>query len=235
MLDKIRVVKELKCVLIHILNGASLYRALMNTYLHNIRISGRVLDLGAGRVGKATYHEILLQNKKSHIITINIAQSSQPHIVCDLETGIAIQNSQFDTVLAFNLFEHISGYQQLAAEIYRVLSKNGTAFVCVPFLIRVHLNPDDFFRYTCSGLTKIFQDAGFQYLEVIPLGVGPFCAAYAQIAFAIPRILRVVLVLGAILMDTIIRRIATLRGSMYRNEHDYPLGYFVMAKKLPDK
>ena len=51
----------------------------------------------------------------------------------------------------------------------------------VPFLHRVHPDPDDYFRYTSSALSLLVGRAGFAGSQIDAIGVGPNTAALSTV------------------------------------------------------
>ena len=72
-----------------------------------------------------------------------------------------------------------------------VPAPGGRLYLVVPFLVRVHGDPHDFFRHTASALQESLRRAGFDLPSwVEPLGGGAVTAALSQVDFAVPRPLR---------------------------------------------
>jgi hypothetical protein len=54
--------------------------------------------------------------------------------------------------------------------MYRILKLGGELFAYVPFMIPYHAAPDDYYRWTCKGITKLFPC--FEAIDII-VGGGP--------------------------------------------------------------
>ena len=96
----------------------------------------------------------------------------------------------------------------------------------VPFLVNVHTDPHDYFRYTFASLHRIFEEAGFSQIRITSMG-GLFQAAFGML-FSLIRwnSIRVVVAGSAIGLDSILKRIK--KGFF---EERWVLMYWVEAYK----
>ena len=210
------------------MKGKTVQRILFNRALKKFLVSGEVLDLGAGNK-RSSYFEYLPVASSSRITSLDKLPDRHPDIIADLEEGLLGVNTQFDFVLCFNLLEHIFNYQSLVDDVYRVLVARGTFIGYVPFLVRYHPDPHDFFRYTPEALQKILAHAGFSEMRIDFIGKGPFTAAWNQYDHVFERGTRWVrwlVTFAAFGLDWFLIR---LRPKWYRER--YPLGYLFVAKK----
>lgn len=81
------------------------------------------------------------------------------------EFDICKRNSSFekicDIVLVEQVFEHVRNPLSAARNIYRMLRDDGMVLITVPFLLRVHGAPMDYWRWTPDGLSALLEDSGF--------------------------------------------------------------------------
>jgi SAM-dependent methyltransferase len=202
------------------LAGKDLYRTLMNMECRPIVLEGEVLDLGSG-VGRASYHRFF-ENRDARVIALD-----GQHDNIDFEKdSLPYEKESFDSVLAFNLLEHVYHYNFLLSEIRRVLTPGGRVIGAVPFLVGYHADPRDFFRYTSDALRIIFQEAGFENIEIITLGRGPLSVAYSQIEFLIPRIIKIIFLPSILFLD---RLVLPLISKI--NREKFALGLFFSLSK----
>lgn len=188
-----------------VLRGKSATRAMTNLALGRFTISGRALDVGGNR--KESHYQFLKRAPGAEIKTLNIRSESNPDYVVDLEAAaIPTEEGSFDTVLCFNLLEHIEDYEKVVAEMFRVLSSGGRLIGSVPFLVNVHPDPHDFQRFTAEKLERMFREQGFKGVEILPISYGPFLAGYTQIDVILPRALKPFWFLTAYLKDAILLR-----------------------------
>jgi len=66
-----------------------------------------------------------------------------------------------DAVLCTQVLEHVSDPVAVLGEIGRALRPGGTLWLSVPLLNEEHEAPQDFFRYTRFGLSRILERTGF--------------------------------------------------------------------------
>ncbi len=103
-----------------------------------------------------------------------------------------IADDSADVVLATETLEHVSDPEQFLQEAYRVLRPGGSLLLTVPFAARWHFIPVDFWRFTPSGLLRLFTKAQFDNVEVYARGNAVTVAAYKCIAliavFLLPQV-----------------------------------------------
>lgn len=86
--------------------------------------------------------------------------------VIDLEEPVPSDAvHKFSHIDCISVLEHCKRPWLMAANIERLLVADGTLFVTVPFLWRVHSYPDDYWRFTASCLTMLF--AGIKWITVL--------------------------------------------------------------------
>jgi len=206
------------------LKGKTINRLLMNFELLSLTISGKILELGGGRI-KSSYFQFLQLKEPAEVTSIDIASERQPDIIADLEKPLPCSDGQFDAVLCVNLLEHIFQYRQLVAESYRVLKSGGKLIGYVPFLVKVHPDPNDYFRYTAQSLEHILRDVSFTGIQVRYVGRGPLTAAWSQCEYILPRVVRWVVTLTVFALDNFLLRLKPV----FREK--YPLGYVFIGIK----
>jgi SAM-dependent methyltransferase len=94
---------------------------------------------------------------------------SQIHIQAFLH-DLPLQNGTFDCVILMNVLEHVPNPVEVIKELSRVLRLGGELYIAVPFSLREHQIPYDFYRYTRYGLTYLLNEAGFKVEYVSPVG-----------------------------------------------------------------
>ena len=122
---------------------------------------GKVLYIG---VHTNLYKKIIPHTK---FTTLDIDKKLKPDIVSDIH-DIKIKSNQFDTVIALQVLEHCYDSKKAMDEIYRVLNKNGTAIISVPFMFHYHPCPKDYYRFTEDSLKDISKK--FKKIKIVPVG-----------------------------------------------------------------
>ena len=88
---------------------------------------------------------------------------------------LGVSDSSADYVLVPNLVHHVEDQQGLWSEVSRVLKSGGMLYVFEPTIRELHQVPDDYLRYTPSGLKSILTSFGFGEAKIRVTG-GPFTA-----------------------------------------------------------
>lgn len=129
-----------------------------------VRCEGLVVDMGAGR--KEFYHHLI--QGYDGFLTLDIVEDNQPDIVGGIEL-LPFRENTIDTILLFNVLEHIYEYRSALKELHRCLKKGGHLYGIVPFMVNVHGDPYDYHRYTPLALHKELSDHNFQQVQTIEL------------------------------------------------------------------
>lgn len=113
-----------------------------------------VLNVGAG--GEA--YKFLKHLRGAKIIQIDIDPDRKPDVVVDVCNLQNFEENSFDAIFMIEVLEHVKEPQQAINQLYRVLKPGGTLILSVPFVIPIHDEPYDFFRYTKYGLEYLLQN-----------------------------------------------------------------------------
>ncbi len=206
--------------------GKDVYRLLMNIESSHYTIRGKTIDIGSG-VKLASYHRYL---KKDVVVTVECLDLGfeggvQGGKEINLEKDpLPYADASCDTVLMFNVLEHIYNYEWVLKEVRRILKPGGTILGAVPFLVAYHPDPHDYWRYTSETLFTIFTNIGFKEVIIRPFGKGPFTAAWSQLEPVMPRLIKIGAIPLARWLDIIIGK---FRPRM--NAAKFPLGHFFTA------
>ncbi len=144
-------------------NLKTVFEHLFRKYLSK---DSEVLDLGAGRlpyrdiIGEYSDNYYSLDFKKTH--------EDLDYIGTAAETKL--EDNRFDIVFCNQVLEHVPYPDKALREINRILKIKGVAIISTPFLIELHNEPYDYFRYTKYALKLISEDNGFEVLELFELG-----------------------------------------------------------------
>ena len=80
-------------------------------------------------------------------------------------TDLAYEPNTFETVICCEMLEHAVNPRAVLAEAARVLTSPGWILITTPFCFPVHAFPDDYWRFTESGLRVMLEHAGFCDIE----------------------------------------------------------------------
>lgn len=92
-----------------------------------------------------------------------------PDIVGDIHK-MPFEDESVDAVLCIAVLEHVENPFKASQEIYRILKKDGYAFLYVPFLYYYHAERGyykDYWRFTEDALGLLFKD--FSKIDICPV------------------------------------------------------------------
>jgi len=129
---------------------------------------GRLLDVGCGTKAK----ELLVGDLVDEYVGLDHEQT--PHGLSNVDLiGTAYEipepDAAFDCILCTAVLEHLEEPQRALHESYRVLKPGGYALYTIPLFWHIHEEPRDFFRFTEYGCRYLFETAGFEVVEVLPM------------------------------------------------------------------
>ena len=136
----------------------------LNSHLHVLK--GRVVDLGCGT---SPYKEDILKVAHQYVGVDwenSLHDQSNVDVFADLTKKLPFEESFADTVVSFQVMEHLPEPDFFLSECYRILKPGGNLLITVPFMWQVHEAPHDYFRYTRYGLEYLLGKNHFEAIEV---------------------------------------------------------------------
>ncbi len=119
---------------------------------------GKVLDVGSGwRV----HYE--------NAVRLDINPDYNPDVVADIQRGTDFPDSHFDTVLMFDVLEHLEYPHRAVEEVKRMLKPGGTIYITVPFCFPRH--GEEYYRFSDLALRGMLN--GFD-VQIIPVEKSKF-------------------------------------------------------------
>ena len=141
---------------------------------------GRVLDVGGGRRrGRFT------PPPSARWVVADIGLGGRPDVAADL-LALPFRDAAFDAVKATEVLEHVPDAARALDECRRVLRPGGHLIVTVPFMERLHGDPDDFARYTEAMWRRLLAGAGLKPVTITPQG-GFFTHLAGLVRFMVGR------------------------------------------------
>jgi SAM-dependent methyltransferase len=122
--------------------------------------SAVILDFGAGH---GDFSAVL---RKCKVVALDVYPYEEVDIVCDLQKAIPFKRANFDAIVLMNVLEHIQQPGHLIKTLATLLRPDGLLIVAVPFLLKLHQLPYDFYRYSHHQLENIGREAGLEVLSV---------------------------------------------------------------------
>ncbi len=187
---------------------------------------GRVLDIGgARRRGR------FRPPPSARWIVADIERAMRPQVAADVQ-DLPFRDASFDAVKATEILEHVPDVMRALGECRRVLRRGGSLVITVPFLERIHGDPDDYGRYTGSMWSRLLAQAGLTPVRIEVQG-GYFTHLAALLRFLVlrtPRPLRWAGYLGFPVLDLMARLDAAPR--VRRSEFaTFVGGYLIVATR----
>jgi SAM-dependent methyltransferase len=129
----------------------------------------RVLDAGAGQAQYA--HHFARQSYTGVDLAVGDAawDYGKLQAIADL-TALPFAPASFDACLNLVTLEHVREPALAVKEIGRVLKPGGSLLLAVPHEWEVHQAPHDYFRFTRHGIQLLLEQAGFQKIQIDPVG-----------------------------------------------------------------
>jgi len=84
----------------------------------------------------------------------------------DYDVCVLPLNEQFDIIIAEQVFEHLLWPYKAGKHVFQMLADGGFFFISTPFLVRVHLFPNDCTRWTETGLKYFLAECGFSLEKI---------------------------------------------------------------------
>jgi len=129
------------------------------------QVTGKTLDVGCG----IKPYEYLF--KSSEYIGLDIDQDGHNHSNSKIDVFydgkiMPFKDNEFDSVVTFQVFEHVFNPNEFLTEINRVVKSGGKLLMAVPFVWDEHEQPYDYARYSSFGLAHALSENGFDVIEI---------------------------------------------------------------------
>lgn len=111
----------------------------------------KILDLGSGTRRLATY-----------IINLDLKMLSNVDVIAN-GCMLPFKSESFDAVIITAVLEHVPEPAMIINEILRILKKGGYIYAEAPFIQAYHPAPEDYWRFTSTGINCLFRN--FEKLE----------------------------------------------------------------------
>lgn len=159
-----------------------------NVRSHLKQMSGVVYDLGCGT---RPYEKDIRRTATDYIGVdwSNTYHEMQADIIADINQRLPVADSVANTVVSFQVLEHLHEPQTMLDEAFRILREGGNIVLTVPFQWSVHEPPYDYCRYTRYGLEYMLAKAGFVDIEVQEVG-GFWTMWFLKLNYQTARIVR---------------------------------------------
>lgn len=139
-----------------LLNRGTDYRRLVAKHA-----TGVVLDIGCADCWAKEYlsRENTCYIGLDHLVTGVTLYNTRPNVFADA-ASLPFTTGSIDTVIMFDVIEHVALPDHALQDIYRVLKPEGKLLLSMPFLYPAHDEPYDYQRLTTHGLRRDLAASG---------------------------------------------------------------------------
>ena len=127
---------------------------------HITKFKKKALILDVGGIKNNKRGQFKIEDYDLNIKYLNIVSKTNPDFLCDA-IKIPVKKNHFDGIICSQLLEHVAEPPIVLKEIYRVLKPKGKLLLTVPFIYRIHPDPNDYGRYTDQYWKEILRKIGF--------------------------------------------------------------------------
>lgn len=146
-----------------------------------------LVDVGGGQ--EPQYKGILKSLAKKYW-NLEINKGRQVDIVATIY-NLPLSKSTVNIITLFMVMEHLNNPIKGIKECRRVLKKDGLLALTTVQYWHTHNHPDDYFRYTKSGLEYLVNSNGFKIIDIWSIG-GPYLVIFHAIELNLPDLWRTI-------------------------------------------
>ena len=144
-----------------------LIKSILENHVKSLKFNGDVLDLGCGSM---PYADIIIENGASNYTGVDWNATNRnlkyKKIEADISKTLPFPNEYTNTIVSFEVLEHLPEPDLFINECWRILKNDGELFLTVPFIWHVHEDPYDYYRFTKYGLEYLLKKNNFTDIEV---------------------------------------------------------------------
>ena len=122
----------------------------------------RVLDVGCGVKPYFPYFAAA-----SEYVGVDVQTNPNADLTGSVEE-LPVEDASFDIVLCTQVLEHVGDPARAVRELHRVTAPGGRVLASTHGVMLYHPNPEDLWRWTHTGLERLFRDNGFEDVTVLP-------------------------------------------------------------------
>lgn len=153
----------------HVLHFEAAIEDSVARFAKNLPFGARVLDAGAGEGRYASFFD----NRRYVAVDLAVGDANWNYknldVIADL-SALPFASACFDAAVNLVTLEHLRDPAGALREIARALHPGAPLLLVAPHEWEVHQSPHDYFRYTRHGLAHLLEQAGFDAIEIEPVG-----------------------------------------------------------------
>ena len=128
---------------------------------HADKLGDDVLEIGSRMTNERAWWIVNRDLGRGQWTGIDMQEGHGVDLVADIHTLPVNWKGRFSAVLCSEVLEHVARPWKALPELRRVIRPGGWIVVTTLTSFPIHGFPDDFYRYTPSGLKLLLEDAGF--------------------------------------------------------------------------
>jgi SAM-dependent methyltransferase len=153
-------------------------------YLKKYSSDAVLVDLGCGEMP----YQPLFQGKVSRYVGVDIEGNEAADFYFDKDGKSPLKEEFADIVLSTQVLEHVPKPSLYLRECLRIVKPRGLLILSTHGCWPYHADPHDFWRWTCEGLYRDVEEAGFEVVHFDGvIGLGALSLQFLQDAL-LPRI-----------------------------------------------
>lgn len=133
---------------------------------HAAKLGDDVLEVGSRVHDPAAWWLVNRDLARGTWTGLDMQPGQNVDIVGDIHSMPADWSGRFSGVLCSEVLEHVARPWLALPELRRVIRPGGWIVVTTLLTFHIHGYPDDFYRYTESGLRLLLTDAGFTDIAI---------------------------------------------------------------------
>jgi SAM-dependent methyltransferase len=126
---------------------------------------GRLLDVGCGTKPYLEAYSRFVSSYTGVDLLRARGNGSKADVYGDAQ-ALPFKDGSFDTVVSFQVMEHVKEPWTMLENINRVLAPGGYLILTVPHMWGLHEIPNDYYRFTEYGLRYLYESAGLDVVKI---------------------------------------------------------------------
>ncbi len=119
-----------------------------------------VVNMGSG---VETFYKKVF-SKYDSLIRIGIPHEGSVDVFGDA-MQLPLKSNSVDLFFSSSVIEHLPAPERAVSELFRTIKPGGLVYAEIPFIGAYHMAPNDYQRYTISGIESLFNRHGFDMVK----------------------------------------------------------------------